>query len=135
MKKCPRCELNWIQDNQDECDVCKLEKSSTPSSNFAHKPLHSFSIREFVIKNSISSIGCETGYDFYDLSGRKLGVVFSTHDKKDSPSFGKCEMCFYPKYENEFRRYHRFKINGERLDFSILQSFFLNNNEKRILID
>ena len=24
-KKCPRCELNWIKDDEDLCDVCKAE--------------------------------------------------------------------------------------------------------------
>lgn len=135
MKKCPKCELNWIRDDMDECDVCKAEKNYSSASIDSRNSLHPFAIREFVIKNEISSIGYETGYDFYDLSGRKLGVVFATRDKKDSPSFGKCEMCFYPKYEREFRRYHRFKINGERLDFSILQLYLAQHNEKAILID
>ena len=133
MKKCPECELNWIKDDQELCDLCK----NKPHITTPHKrnKLHPFAIHDFVIKNTISTIDADTGFDLYDLTGRKLGIVFATHDKQYLPSYGKCEMRFYPKYENEFRRYHRFKINGERLDFSILQSFFLNNNEKRISID
>lgn len=91
-------------------------------------------IKDFVIKNSISSIGIETGYDFYDLKGNKMGVVFATHDKKGA-AFGKCEMCFYSQYEETFRRYHRFKINGERMDFAVLKAYLETHDEKRITID
>ena len=98
-------------------------------------PRTSLPIKDFVIKNSISSIGIETGYDFYDLKGNKLGVVFATHDKKDAPSFGKCEMCFYSQYEETFRRYHRFKINHERMDFEVLKVYFETHDEKIITID
>lgn len=135
IKKCPRCELNYIADGQDVCDVCAQELQWSKSSDKSHKPLHSFPTKEFIIKNTISSIELETGYDFYDLSGRKLGVVFATHDKKDGPAYGKCEMCFYHQFEDEFRHYHRFKINGERMDFAILQTYLTTHNEKRIVID
>lgn len=133
MKKCPKWELNWIQDTQDLCDVCRRDVTDTPPG--PHQPLHDFPTRDFIIKNSISSIGIETGYDFYDLQGKKLGVVFATHDKKNSPAFGKCEMCFYSQYEKDFRRYHRFKISGERMDFEVLKMYFETHDEKRITID
>ncbi len=133
MKKCPKCELNWIQDTQDLCDVCRRDVTKPPLG--PHRPLHDFPTRDFIITNAISSIGIETGYDFYDLQGKKLGVVFATHDKKDSPAFGKCEMRFYSQYEKDFRRYHRFKINGERMDFAVLKAYFETHDEKRITID
>lgn len=128
MKKCPRCELNWIADDQDLCPICKRPVGPTkiipPPSEY-----------KFVIKNSISTIDVDTGYDFYDLKGNKLGVVFATHDKKGGPAYGMCEMRFYPRYEKDFRRYHRFKINGERLPFKDLQRYFETHDEKYIFID
>lgn len=133
MKKCPKCGLNYIQDTQDLCDLCKQDYAE--SGKEKRRPLHDFPIKDFVIKKSISSIGIETGYDFYDLKGNKLGVVFATHDKKDTPAFGKCEMCFYSQYEGTFRRYHRFKINHERMDFEVLKVYFETHDEKRITID
>lgn len=110
--------------------IIEFNSESKPSNNFNHKQT-----KEFVIKNTMSLSGLERGFDFYDLSGRKLGVIFSTYDKKNSPAYGKCEMRFYPQYEKEFGSYHRFKINGERLDFAILQTYLNTHNEKQITID
>lgn len=62
MKKCPKCELNWIQDTQDLCDVCRRGVTNPPLG--PHRPLHDFPTRDFIITNAISSIGIETGYDF-----------------------------------------------------------------------
>ncbi len=35
MKKCPRCELNYIQDNEELCSVCQKEKSPQNSKDGA----------------------------------------------------------------------------------------------------
>lgn len=37
MKKCPKCELNFITDNQDVCNVCKPKVQSTQKRTIRHK--------------------------------------------------------------------------------------------------
>lgn len=36
MKKCPKCELNFITDNQDMCNVCKTRVQSTKKRTIRH---------------------------------------------------------------------------------------------------
>lgn len=58
-----------------------------------------------------------------------VGVVFEHYEKRGSPANGQAEICFFDRYLNEYGKWHRIFIYGERLKYEKLEAILGKQHE------
>ena len=66
------------------------------------------------------STNVKRGYMAYDMSGRNIGIVFSSDDKR-TKRYGNSEFLFFAPLKVEYGVWRTIKINGEYFWFSQLE--------------
>lgn len=130
MKKCPKCEINYINDNENLCSICSGSQTSSSSnkhyvtgdSNIFDEAL---SIR---IKAQMSVVRSKCGYDVFDMSGNILGVVFESDDP-ETARYKMAEIAFLPHLEKKYGGWRVIKINGGYLPFERLKHILAEKHE------
>lgn len=133
MKKCPRCETNWILDDGEElCEICKRELSLPEKRSRQTKPnaINDF----FTFKSGNYTYKRKSGFMAYNSKGEHVGIVFMTDDKR-TPAYGHCELLFFPEYHTRYGEWHRFTSNGERVSWAFLCNYLKTHREYLCFID
>lgn len=114
-KKCPVCDMNWIDESEEICSVCAEERNhSTVSRGGANKKGNPPNRDKELTVTIVEVLGVargKVGYLAYDKNNRNVGVVFMSDDKRTA-RYGNSELCFYEKYESELGSWRTIKING-----------------------
>lgn len=130
MKKCPICDLNYIKDDAECCDLCREQST--------HHQKHSqgtHSIGEyFTITNETDWYRNHFGFKAYNAAGSYVGIIFATDDKR-TPAYGMCEVSFLEEYHHSYGEWHRIISNGERIAYAELQKILSNQLDYRMYID
>lgn len=135
MKLCPKCELNYINDNDELCTVCKVPSKTLSGDSQMHKTRTSVYFNEdFTFVNEMYAYRGKIGYKAFNFDGDNVGIVFMTGDKR-SPSFGHCELCIYPTYQSRYGEWHRFTSYGCRLQWEVLCNRLKTNSSYKCHID
>ena len=134
MKKCPKCELNWIKDDEELCSVCKNEQSFSTISINTSKNYSPFFQEYFTFKKPLNQLRGKTGYQAFNSKGQNVGIVFMT-DIKTIPSYGYCELCMRPDFYNKYGEWHRIKSHGEKIKWSVLCDALNKQSEYKIFVD
>ncbi len=133
-KKCPICEINWIEESAETCTVCAGKNLHSVSNHVGANKRGSPPNRDkeltVTIMKTIGVARGKTGYLAYDNNNRKIGVVFKSDDKR-TVRYGNSELCFYEKYESELGAWRIIKINGAYLPFDRLKNI-LSRQEKYV---
>ncbi len=137
MKKCPTCDLNYIEDCEDECSLCRERKCGLQSlSKSMGSNMEKFIFRKGLAiadKTDIRELKVWRGSEqilVYNQNNECVGVVFS-HDEKTASAHGQAEIGFYEKYNNKYGQWHRIFIGNnvkERLKFEKLNKIIDENN-------
>lgn len=130
MKKCPKCEINYITDNEDSCPICSNSTAhSTGGNHYATGDSHIFDEELAIhIIARMSVVRSKSGYDVFDLSGNKLGVVFES-DVPGTARYQMAEIAFLPSLGKQYGDWRVIKINGGYLPFAHLQQILLEKDE------
>ena len=134
MKKiCPRCELNWIDDADEMCEICR--KEITPPTTQIHKIKPTVYFNEtFTFKSGEYLYNGKIGFRAYNSRGEHVGIVFMTDDKRVK-SYGYCELHFFPEYYNRYGEWHRLKSHGYRIAWATLYNYLKSHMEYSCFID
>ena len=89
---------------------------------------------EFTFTNESTSYRGKNGYKAYNSNGENVGIVFMTDDKRRT-SYGYCELCFYPNYQNRYGEWHKFTSHGYRLKWENLCTCLQNQSVYKCYID
>ena len=118
-KKCPQCDLNWIEENEKLCSAC-MEKTYIQTKIQHPKPKTSVEFNEdFIVKNELETYRGKHGYRAYTLAGKNIGIIFMTDDKR-TPAYEHCEFAFFEKYHSIHGEFHRIISNGQRIKWDYL---------------
>lgn len=133
-KKCPICEMNWVDETTEICPVCEEERNHRASGyggiNKKGNPPNRDKELTVIIVQTLGVARGKVGYLAYDKGNRNIGVVFKSDDKRTA-RYGNSELCFYEKYESEHGSWRTIKINGGYLPFERLQDI-LSKQEKYV---
>ncbi len=126
MKKCPKCDLNFIANTDQMCSVCKtaqpIKQTRYPSKD------------RFYIINKQTYYDNREGYLIFDDEDRNVGIVFMS-DVKGQVAYGHAEIRFFDGYRREFGVWRRIFINGDRLPFTRLQNILEKDGRYNCLLD
>lgn len=79
MKKCPICDLNWCQDNEEMCSVCYAERHRKGGYAMGvGGSVYDDALFIRIIKETDTVRGV-TGYKTFDKSGRYIGITFESN--------------------------------------------------------
>ena len=133
MKKCPICELNWIDDNEEMCSLC--QQKAVPTQTQVHKPKPNVHFNEiFTFKSGDYVYDDKRGFKAYNSKGEHVGIVFMTDDKRVK-AYGYCELHFFPNYYNSYGVWHRIKSHGSRIAWGFLCDYLKTHEEYSCYID
>ncbi|MDE7158700.1 MAG: hypothetical protein K2N74_03910, partial [Clostridiales bacterium] len=99
LKKCPKCELNYITDNAELCAECQKKISKQNTDKTVKKSSERVYNEIFTFTNEPDKLEGESGFKAKNSQSKYVGIVFMTHDKR-SASYGCFELCFYPEYRS-----------------------------------
>ena len=134
MKKCPRCEINWIQNDADElCEICRQELSLAPTQIHIPKPNVYFN-EWFTFKRGNYVYDNKSGFKAYNEKGEHVGVVFMTNDPR-TPAYRHCELHCFPQYYDRYGEWHRITSYGNRIAWAALCNYLENHAEYKCFID
>lgn len=133
MKKCPKCELNFINDAERMCDMCR--RSMIPVQTQIHKEYLKVYFNEtFTFKCGVYWYNGKQGYKAYNSKGEHVGIVFMTDDRR-TVAYGYCELHFFPKYYKRYGEWYRIRSNGSRILWSFLSDYLKTHKEYQCFID
>lgn len=123
MKRCPKCELNFIADDAELCSYCKdliVKDKVVKSSNKSKE--RKFYNETFTFTNEKAKLKGKYGYKAYNSQGKNVGIVYMT-DKKGITSYGYCELCIDSNYQYHYGQWHRIFSNGCRIQWETLCAY------------
>ena len=129
MKLCPKCNLNWIEDDEDCCLVCRRNVTIRGGVG-GRKPINEY----FIIINQRAFYRQRNGFQAYNSKGENVGIICMCFDKR-TPAFECCELCFYEKYHNRYGEWNRIQSNGGRIKWSRLCELLENKDKIKIFVD
>ena len=132
MKKCPKCEMNWIEDNEELCSVCLQEMK--PVKAQIHETSFAYFHETFTFKSESCRYDGKYGFEAYNSKGEHVGIVFMTDDKRIK-AYGYCELHFFPQYRERYGEWHRIKSHGNRIAWDFLCNQLKFKNEYTCYID
>ena len=133
MKICSICDINWIEDCEDMCSVCKA--NNTPLKRTVSHVAHNSEFGEvFTFTSEPTDLRGKHGFKAYNSKGNCIGIVFMTDDKR-SPSYACAELCMLPNYSNVYGEWHRIKSHGGRINWKILCERLNRNGKYECYID
>ena len=113
-KKCPRCELNYIKDEEEYCEVCKQELGLSGTHNAKKKYPSPFPMN-ITITQEIDTIPPfdgnpgRTGFKLYGDNGTEYGVVFKTEEGTDREQ-DRVEIRYYNELSPQYGFWHRMDL-------------------------
>lgn len=131
MKQCPKCELNWIKDDEEMCEVCYNNLHKTTQ---IHKGRTAFAHETFTFINEPKRFRGKDGYIAINSKGERVGIIICTDDER-TPAFNHCELCFFEDYQSKYGEWHRFTSNGERIKWSFLCDVLKKEGKYSCLVD
>ena len=133
MKKCPKCEVNWIDDSEEMCSLC--QKEMAPKQAQIHNPKPNVHFNEvFTFKSGDYGYDGKWGFKAYNSKGEHVGIVFMTDDDR-TPAYKHCELRFFPEYYSRYGKWHRIISHGNRLAWAHLCEILKIRNEYSCFID
>lgn len=135
-KKCPKCELNYIRDDEELCSECKCSNANTTRFGTQnHRPrTPAYFNEDFTFRNE--TVCCDGTYGFkaYNSQNINVGIVYMTYDKR-SPSYGSCELLIFERYRNIYGKYHRFTSYWNKLNWNTLCAHLSTDSQYTCHID
>ena len=130
LKKCPKCELNYITDSEDLCSVCKDNlKVKQNYETIGHTSTRHHYDEEFTFKNETYRYGGKVGFKAFNSERKFIGICFMTDNKKLS-SYGKCEIYVFSVFQEKYGMFHRFDF-----EFEMLKNILEKKGEYKLFID
>ena len=133
MKKCPKCEVNWIKDDAELCEVCLQDMLPPEIQSHQTKPYVHFN-EYFTFKSGVYMYDGKRGFRAYNSKGEQVGIVFMTDDER-TPAYKHCELHCFPKYHSRYGEWHRIKSHGNRILWEFLRNKLKTQNEYSCFID
>lgn len=134
MKKCPKCELQWIQDADEMCDVCREEMiSSQKAQSKKPRPVTCFN-ESFTFMSGIYRCDGKVGYKAFNSKGEHVGIVFMTDDPR-TPAYKHCELHFFPQYYNQYGEWHRITSHGKRILWKTVCDYLKTHENYECFVD
>ena len=136
MKLCPKCNLNWIEEEKDFCSICNNQKTITVNNGIGggRKSLTAYFQEEFTFTNQRVSYRGKEGFQAYNMQGENVGIVFMCDDKR-TPAYEHCELCIYEDYHTRYGEWHRITSHGGRIKWSKLCEILQQKTNHKIFID
>lgn len=135
MKKCPKCELNYIAGDTEMCSECLKALTIVKDNTKSHKPHPVLQFKEeFTFRNEKGECDGLRGYKAYNSKDDNVGIVFMTNDKR-IPAYGNCELCIYPKFRYRYGHYHRIKSHGGSIKWETLCTSLKTHSIYKCYID
>lgn len=133
-KKCPICEINYILENEEKCEVCK-EKIMYDKNNIVNKGRKTNPIAEkFTFKNEKVFYRGKNGFQAYNEKGENVGLVYMCDDKRWA-AYGKCQLCIYGEYQKEYGQWRIVKSHGAFFDWVELCNYFTSKESVVMYLD
>jgi hypothetical protein len=135
-KLCPKCELNYITDNEEVCNICLNETYGIkiPETQNHSKTANKYFNEEFTFTSVKKKYRGKVGFAAYNSANEEVGIVYMTDDKR-SPSYECCELCMYEKYFNKYGEWHRFTSRGAKIKWYHLCEILNKCNSVKFFID
>lgn len=137
-KKCPRCDINIIKENEELCQICLKEinsKSEVKKQEFNIDKKDKKNYQEqFTFVNIQKIYRGKTGYVALNSSNEEVGIVFMCDDMR-TPAFMHCELCIYSKFQKKYGEWHRIKSNGARIKWEHLKDILKSQGSYKVYID
>ena len=133
MKKCPKCEVNWIKDDEELCAVCL--KDMFPAKTQVHQIRPNVYFNElFIFKTGDYFYDGKHGFRAYNSQGEHVGIVFMTDDDR-GPAYKHCELHCFPEYYSRYGEWHRITSHGNRISWEFLCNVLKTQKEYPCFID
>ena len=84
MKLCPKCNLNWIEDEKEFCTICDNQKQLVGNNSIGgggKNPTAHFQ-EEFTFTMQKAFYRGKIGFQAYNSKGENVGLVFMCDDKR-----------------------------------------------------
>ncbi len=128
---CPKCNLNMIQDCEEECSVCRNEREKQTQVHNSRGTIiyHQW----FYATDEPFKISGFSGYKIYDADNELVGVIFK--EMSDGVSKAKCTIRFLDSLEKRYGTFHIIKSGGERIAWSFLEQQIMKSGKYRFFVD
>ena len=136
MKLCLKCNLNWIEDENEFCAICDNQKQLVGNNGIGgggKNPTAHFQ-EEFTFTMQKAFYRGKIGFQAYNTKGENVGLVFMCDDKR-TPAYEHCELCMYPAYYNQYGEWHRITSHGGRIKWSKLCEILKQKTKHKVFID
>lgn len=130
--KCPRCELNYIHEEEELCPVCINELYGQKHGGARNSATGYVGAEKFIIKNEPEHFDFD-GLKLYNSKNENVGIAFATKDKCSSD--GNLEFHFYSQYENKYGRWHRIRVNNLAVLYKTVVSRINQSGIYEIIVD
>ena len=134
--KCPRCELNYIKEEEKFCSCCLSEINNKKDTNIQtiNGKVDKLFQEHFTFKNIIKYYRGKTGFVALNSENEEVGVVFMCDDRR-TPAYAHCELCIYSQYQNKYGEWHRIKSHGARIEWEHLKNILKTQGFYKLYID
>ena len=134
MKLCPKCNLNWIEDNENYCSLCDETTLEKKGGGGNGKARTTYFQEEFTFTSQKAVYRGKSGFQAYNSKQENVGLVFMCDDKR-TPACEHCELCMYPAYYNRYGEWHRITSHGGRIKWDKLCKILKKNLKYTVFID
>ena len=129
-KKCPICELNWIEESAEMCDVCA--KQTHPGGNASNGDGRIFTKPEaqicyiFTLKKTIyPNKHCNStiyGYTIADKDKKLLGVIWEDNSEGDH----RAVIRYINEHEDRYGTWHKISSHGKKISTYYIEEALYN---------
>lgn len=131
--KCPRCELNYMQEGEEMCSICFQELLGLKHSGAARNSAVGIVPSEkFTVKNEYLHFVFD-GLKLYNSKDENVGIAFATDN--NCPSDGNLEFHFYQQFENKYGSWHRVRVNNVAVPYDFVVKQVSKSGEYSLIVD